>query len=133
MFAPVYQTEGASGADLYSANTKTVMIMPGEFASIPTGLRIELPPGYEAQVRPRSGLSRKFGIGILNSPGTVDADYRGEIEVILFNFSRKPFAIKPKMRIAQLTISQVTHAKFIKARKLRKTVRASGGFGHTGI
>ncbi len=130
---PHYQTREAAGADLYSANRRPVVIKPGEFKAIPTGLHIELPSGYEAQVRPRSGLAKKSGIGILNTPGTIDADYRGEIEVILFNLANKPFIVKPQMRIAQLVISRIFRPQFIKVNRLRKTKRGRGGFGHTGV
>ena len=132
-FKPVYQTVDAAGADLCSANVRSITLNPGEYKSIPTGLVIEIPKGYEGQVRPRSGLAKKFGIGILNGPGTIDADYRGQIEVILFNISKRPFKIKPKMRIAQLVINRTIRARYVPVSKLKKTRRASGGFGHTGI
>ena len=132
-FEPSYQTKGAVGADIYSANTKSIFIKPNQYRSVPTDLHLELPYGYEAQIRPRSGLARNFGIGILNSPGTIDADYRGEIQVVLFNFSKKIFVVKPKMRIAQLIVSKVTRPRFIKTKNLKMTKRANGGFGHTGI
>ncbi len=127
---PQYQTAEASGIDLHSAESLT--IKPGEFQVIDTGIAIELPKGLEAQVRPRSGLAVKYGIGVLNSPGTIDADYRGEIKVILFNFGKKTFKIKKYDRIAQLVFSSVTKVTLKEQKKLSKTARGSGGFGHTG-
>lgn len=127
---PQYQTAEASGIDLHSAESLT--IKPGEFQVIDTGIAIELPKGLEAQVRPRSGLAAKYGIGVLNSPGTIDADYRGEIKVILFNFGKKPFKVKKYDRIAQLVFSSVTKVTLKEQKKLSKTARGSGGFGHTG-
>jgi dUTP pyrophosphatase len=100
---------------------------------IPTGIRVEIPDGYEAQVRPRSGLAKEYGIGILNAPGTIDADYRGEIKVILFNYSDKPFTVKSRDRIAQLVFSKVVRARFVQTKRLRRTRRQSGGLGHTGL
>ncbi|MEO0091977.1 MAG: dUTP diphosphatase [candidate division WOR-3 bacterium] len=127
---PKYQTQDASGIDLHSAENLT--INPGTFQIVGTGIAIELPKGFEAQVRPRSGLAAKYGIGVLNSPGTIDADYRGEIKVILFNFGKKPFKIKKHDRIAQLVFSSVTKVTLKEQKRLSKTARGSGGFGHTG-
>lgn len=127
---PKYQTQDASGVDLHSAETLT--INPGTFQIVGTGIAIELPKGLEAQVRPRSGLAAKYGIGVLNSPGTIDADYRGEIKVILFNFGKKSFKIKKHDRIAQLVFSPVTKVTLKEQKRLSKTARGSGGFGHTG-
>jgi dUTP pyrophosphatase len=128
---PVYQTAGASGTDI--AAIEAVTIPPGSFRPVRTGVFVELPPGMEIQVRPRSGLALKHGIGILNSPGTIDADYRGEIIVILFNFSRRRFAVSPGDRIAQLVFSPVARVRLVPARTLKTTGRGHGGFGHTGI
>ncbi|MGB9720056.1 MAG: dUTP diphosphatase [bacterium] len=131
-FIPKYQTPQSAGCDLYADIQRTVVLRPHDFCAIPTGIKIEIPAGYEAQVRPRSGLALKYGIGILNAPGTIDADYRGEIKVILFNFGRKGVRIKPGDRIAQMVIAKVIKAEFRKVRKLNRTERGSGGFGHTG-
>jgi len=129
-FTPNYQTPDASGVDLHSA--ERTIIKSGAFQLVSTGIAIEMPKGMEAQVRPRSGLAAKWGIGILNSPGTIDADYRGEIKVILFNFSKKPFKINKGDRIAQLVFSKVTKVVLKEQKQLSKTKRGSGGFGHTG-
>ncbi len=129
---PQYQSDEAAGCDLYACVDKEIVIQPGHFCAVPTGIKIETPKGYEAQVRPRSGLAMKNGIGILNSPGTIDADYRGEIKVILFNFGKKAFKINRGERIAQLVFIRVTRAQFIPTQRLKKTKRGSGGFGHTG-
>ncbi|MCS7250054.1 MAG: dUTP diphosphatase [candidate division WOR-3 bacterium] len=127
---PKYQTPDASGLDLYSAEDK--VIKKKSFATIRTGIAIEIPKGYEAQVRPRSGLAKNYGIGVLNSPGTIDADYRGEIMVILFNFSNKNFKIKKGERIAQLVFSPIVKVKWVEVKELKKSKRNEGGFGHTG-
>lgn len=127
---PVYQTEDASGLDLYSAEDK--IIKKKSFATVRTGIIIEIPKGYEAQIRPRSGLAKNYGIGILNSPGTIDADYRGEIMVILFNFLNKDFKIKKGERIAQIVFSPITKIEWVEVKKLNKSKRNEGGFGHTG-
>jgi len=127
---PRYQTADASGVDLHSA--QDITIKPGNFQMVDTGIAIEMPKGLEAQVRPRSGLAAKWGIGVLNSPGTIDADYRGEIKVILFNFSKKPFKINKGDRIAQLVFSKVTRVALKEHKSLSKTTRGAGGFGHTG-
>ncbi len=131
-YLPRYQTEDASGCDLCANIKKELTINPGEYMTIPTGIRLEIPRGYEAQVRPRSGLASKYGIGILNAPGTIDADYRGEIKVILFNFGKKPFKIKRNDRIAQLVFSNFVKVCFKPKKVLSKTKRGAGGFGHTG-
>lgn len=132
-FVPEYQSDGASGCDLYAAIKSSVVIKAHGFCLIPTGIRVEIPDGYEAQVRPRSGLAKEHGIGVLNAPGTIDADYRGEIKVILFNYSDKPFRVSRRDRIAQLVFSKVVRARFIRTKRLRRTVRQSGGLGHTGL
>jgi dUTP pyrophosphatase len=129
---PRYQSELASGCDLYADIKRSVSIPPGGFYTVSTGIRIEIPVGYEAQVRPRSGLAKKNGLGILNAPGTIDADYRGEIMVILFNFGREPFTIRRRDRIAQLVFCPVEQADFRVVKRLRRTRRGRGGFGHSG-
>lgn len=131
-FIPQYQTKNAAGCDLCASIDEKLVLEPGTYALVPTGISIEIPAGYEAQVRPRSGLAAKHGLGVLNGPGTIDADYRGEIKVILFNFSKKPFPIERGDRIAQLVFSQVTRVEFEIVDKLKETKRGIGGFGHTG-
>lgn len=131
-FLPEYQTPLSAGCDLCADIQKTIILKPQEYCIIPTGIHIELPEGYEAQVRPRSGLASKYGIGILNSPGTIDPDYRGEIKVILFNFGSKSIKIKRGDRIAQLVFAPVVRVIFKRVKKLKKTERGKGGFGHTG-
>jgi dUTP pyrophosphatase len=130
---PHYQTENSAGVDLYAAVEGELVIDSGMWKLIPTGIALAIPEGYEGQVRPRSGLALKYGIGMLNAPGTIDADYRGEISVILFNFSDRPFTIQRGDRIAQLVFSRLEKAKFEKVRELSETARGSGGFGHTGV
>ena len=129
---PEYKSDAASGMDLLAANREDVVLAPGDIRLIPTGLHISLPVGYEAQVRPRSGLALKHGLTIVNAPGTVDADYRGEIGVILANLGKEPFAVKRGTRIAQLVVARVTHAAWVKVDRLDETNRGQGGFGHTG-
>jgi dUTP pyrophosphatase len=131
---PAYQSADAAGLDLLAAVPEgTPMVLaPGKYALIPTGLTIALPPGYEAQVRPRSGLAAKHGVTVLNAPGTVDADYRGEISVILINHGGAPFPIRRGERIAQMVIASVTRAELVAAASLSATDRGSGGFGSTG-
>ncbi len=131
-FIPKYQSKQAAGCDLYADIDDPVVLEPGKYNIVPTGVRIELPQGYEAQVRPRSGMAMKYGIGILNAPGTIDADYRGEIKVILFNLGQESFRIESGDRIAQLVFNRVVQAEFISVDKLKETKRGSGGFGHTG-
>lgn len=132
---PTYETAQAAGLDLRAAvpEDKPVKLRPGDRALVPTGLAIALPPGYEAQVRPRSGLAIKHGITCLNSPGTVDADYRGELCVILINHGRKKFKIKRGERIAQMLIAPVTRIEWAPADELPDTERGAGGFGSTGV
>jgi dUTP pyrophosphatase len=132
---PAYQTEHAAGMDLVAAvpEDAPMVLAPGAYGMIPTGLVIALPPGFEAQVRPRSGLAAKFGITALNSPGTIDADYRGEINVLLINHGREPFTIKRGERIAQMIVAPVTHATLVPVDgELSATARGTGGFGSTG-
>ena len=130
---PGYMSSGASGMDLYAAVADPVVIPPGEVALIPVGIRIALLEGFEAQVRPRSGLAAKHGIGILNSPGTIDSDYRGEIKVIMFNFGKEPFVVNRGDRIAQMVITRVARAVLVEQDDLEDTQRGGGGFGHTGV
>ena len=130
---PAYETEGSAGMDLRAALDEPVVLAPLQRAMIPTGLRIALPQGYECQIRPRSGLAAKHGITVLNSPGTIDADYRGEIKVILVNLSNKPFTINPGERVCQMVISRYSRAEWVQVKVLDETERGSGGFGHTGV
>jgi dUTP pyrophosphatase len=131
---PAYQSEHAAGLDLLAAvsSAGSITIAPGARALVPTGLAIALPEGYEAQVRPRSGLAARDGLTILNSPGTIDADYRGEIQVLLVNLGSEPVVVSRGMRIAQLVIAPVVRAHIIETTSLDKTSRGSGGFGSTG-
>lgn len=129
---PAYATHEAAGADLKAFITEPVILEPGESKLIPTGFKMALPEGYEAQVRPRSGLALKHGITVLNTPGTIDSDYRGEVCVILINHSKQPFTVVPSMRIAQLVIAPVVRAHFKPAKNLATSTRNTGGFGHTG-
>ena len=131
---PQYQSENASGMDLVAAlpEGREVILDPGERALIPTGLAIELPRGYEAQIRPRSGLALLSGVTVLNSPGTIDADYRGEIGVILINFGQSPFSVRRGARIAQLVVCSTERVAFIKSERLTASERGPNGFGSTG-
>ncbi len=130
---PAYETDHASGMDLRAAVTEPVVLDPGARALIPTGLRIALPPGVEAQVRPRSGLAVRHGISMANTPGTIDADYRGEIKVILINLGQEPFTVNRGDRIAQMVIAPVLRATWNLVPTLDETQRGEGGFGHTGL
>jgi dUTP pyrophosphatase len=130
---PAYHTAGAAGLDLVAALTKPMNLAPRARALIPTGLVFELPRGFEAQVRPRSGLALRHGVTVLNSPGTIDSDYRGEVQVILVNLGTKNLRIERGERIAQLIISPVTHATLAVATKVKETARGAGGFGSTGL
>ena len=129
---PKYETEGSSGMDIAAIIDKKVEINPGEKAIIPTGFSLSIPEGFEVQIRPRSGLAAKKGISILNTPGTIDADYRGEIKIILINLSKEKFVVEKGMRVAQMVISPVIQAKLEEVKELPKTSRGSGGFGSTG-
>jgi dUTP diphosphatase len=131
---PKYQTPASAGLDLPAAvaEDEPVTIPPGEWRLIPTGLSIALPDGYEAQIRPRSGLAAKFGISMVNTPGTVDADYRGEMKVNLINHGKEPFVVKRGERIAQMIIAPVTHIEWAPVARLDETARGTGGFGSTG-
>ncbi len=129
---PAYETVASAGMDLRAELEEDVILKPLERALIPTGLFIELPIGYEAQIRPRSGLSFKYGIGVLNSPGTIDADYRGEIKIILVNLSNTEYIVKDGERIAQMIIAKHSTISWTEVEVLDETNRGSGGFGHTG-
>lgn len=129
---PEYKTGGSAGADLHAYVKEPLTLEPMGRVAVPTGIRIELPPGYEAQVRPRSGLALEKGITCLNSPGTVDSDYRGEIKVILVNLGQKPVRIEPGDRIAQLVIARYTNARFEMKEQISISSRGDGGFGSTG-
>jgi len=129
---PAYETIHSAGMDLRANPEAPVVIASLERALIPTGLFIELPEGYEAQIRPRSGLAARSGITILNAPGTIDADYRGEIKVILVNLSKETFTVNPGERIAQMIISRHEKAEWVEVESLNETARGTGGFGHTG-
>ena len=129
---PAYETEHAAGMDLRAAVNETVVLAPGQRRLVPSGIRIALPPGTEAQVRPRSGLAVKHGISMVNAPGTIDADYRGEIKIILINHGDKPFTLQRGDRIAQLIVAPVLRVKWRQVDVLDATPRGAGGFGHTG-
>jgi dUTP pyrophosphatase len=130
---PQYMTEGSSGMDLYASLNQEVTLEPGERKLIPTGISVAIPEGFEGQIRPRSGLAIQKGIGIVNGPGTIDADYRGEIGVLLINFGKEPFSIRNGDRIAQMIFSQVYRVTLEEVDDLPPTQRQGGGFGHTGI
>lgn len=130
---PRYMSDHAAGMDLYAAVDASLVIPPGEWKLVPTGLAIALPDGYEAQVRPRSGLALKQGVSVLNTPGTVDADYRGEVGVILMNHSKMDLVIKRGDRIAQMIINKIERIEFEEVEALPETDRGAGGFGHTGV
>ncbi|HXJ20450.1 MAG TPA: dUTP diphosphatase [Polyangia bacterium] len=130
--APRYMSEGAAGLDLASASPEPIEIPPGGRAAVPTGLAFEIPRGFEGQVRGRSGLARKFGIGLPNAPGTIDSDYRGEVVVLLINWGTEPFVVNTGDRVAQLIIAPVVTAELEEAADLADSKRGAGGFGHTG-
>jgi len=130
---PQYMTEGSSGMDLYASLAQDVTVIPGERKLIPTGISVAIPEGLEGQIRPRSGLAIQKGIGIVNGPGTIDADYRGEVGVLLINFGKEPFTICNGDRIAQMVISPVYRVTLEEVDDLPPTRRQGGGFGHTGI
>jgi len=129
---PGYMTGGSAGMDLYAAVAEVEVLKPGEIKLIPTGLSIALPDGYEAQIRPRSGLALKYGITMVNTPGTIDADYRGEIGLIMVNLGQALFEIRRGDRVAQMVINRVTRAELVEVKDLDETDRSSGGFGSTG-
>lgn len=130
---PRFMTSGAAGMDLYANVTENVVIAPGRIKLVPTGISIAVPEGYEAQIRPRSGLAIKHGISLVNTPGTIDSDYRGEINLIMINFSDKSFVIKRGDRIAQMVINKIEIPNIIEVQELDETNRGSGGFGSTGL
>ncbi|MDD4202384.1 MAG: dUTP diphosphatase [Candidatus Omnitrophica bacterium] len=130
---PGYATVGSSGMDLYADVKEDTILGPGQIKLISTGIYIALPQGYEAQIRPRSGLALKHGISMVNSPGTVDADYRGLIGLIMINHGNEPFIIKRGDRVAQMVVTQVSKVEFFEAEQLENTSRSQGGFGHTGV
>lgn len=127
---PVYASAGAAGADLKAAEDGT--LAPGEYKTVKTGIRLEIPEGYEVQIRPRSGLAAKYGVTMLNSPGTIDSDYRGEIGVIMINHGKAPFSFKKGERIAQMVLAEFVKCEFTPVDALSDTKRGEGGFGHTG-
>jgi len=130
---PQYATEGSAGMDICAAVEKDMIIFPGETVLVPTGFIIELPKGHEAQIRPRSGLAVKHNIGILNSPGTIDSDYRGEVKIILTNFGKSQYVIRRGDRIAQMIVAKYERVQWQEASSLAESARGEGGFGHTGI
>ncbi|MFM9957670.1 MAG: dUTP diphosphatase [Phycisphaerales bacterium] len=132
---PRYQTDHAAGMDLHACIPvgETVVLAPGDIRVIPLGFAVAIPHGFEGQVRPRSGLATKFGVTVPNAPGTVDADYRGEMMVALINLGKQPFTVEPGMRIAQLVIAPVSRAAIVEVGELSETARGSGGFGSTGV
>lgn len=130
---PEYKSEGSAGADVFAFLEKPMSVEPGATVLVPTGIFIELPEGFEAQIRPRSGLALHHNITLLNTPGTIDSDYRGEIKIIVTNFGKDSFVIENGMRIAQMVVAKVWQAEFDMADELQKTKRNDGGFGHTGI
>jgi len=129
---PAYQSEHAAGMDIYAAVEQPLTIAPGMVTAVPTGVRLEIPPGFEAQVRPRSGLALKHRIGIPNGPGTIDADYRGELKVLLINLGTEDFVVNRGDRVAQLVFAPVSRASLAISEELGETARGEGGFGHTG-
>jgi len=130
---PFYASEHASGLDISSASPDDIVLEPMQTMLIPTNLKIEIPPGYEGQIRPRSGLAIRHSIGIINSPGTIDADYRGELKILLTNFGKESYTVRFGDRIAQLIISRIERAEVILSDSLSETKRDEGGFGHTGL
>ncbi len=130
---PRYETAGAAGMDLLAAVTADLVLQPGARAIVPTGLQMAIPEGFEVQVRPRSGLAAKNGVTVLNAPGTIDSDYRGEVGVILINHGAEPFTISRGTRIAQMVIAAVTQGALVEAETLDATARGAGGFGSTGV
>lgn len=129
---PSYATDGSAGVDLAACLDRPVVIEPGSRTAVGTGLRIALPPGYEAEIRPRSGLAAKHGLTLVNAPGTIDADYRGEIRILLINLGTEPVTIRRGDRIAQMLVRPVSRAAFVEVGELPPTARGEGGFGHTG-
>ncbi|HQY50830.1 MAG TPA: dUTP diphosphatase [Ignavibacteria bacterium] len=132
VFIPEYKTSGSAGMDLCSSSEETILITSSEYALVPTNLIIEIPEGFEGQIRPRSGLALNNGITVLNSPGTIDCDYRGEIKVLLINHGKKDFAVKAGDRIAQLIIAKYIKCELIQSEEISDSVRGEGGYGSTG-
>jgi len=130
---PLYATEGSAGMDICAAVDQDVELAPGQTALVPTGFSIELPLGYEAQIRPRSGLAIKHQIGLMNAPGTIDSDYRGEVRIVVTNFGTKPFVVKRGDRIAQMIVARYSRVQWDEVEELEGSQRGSGGFGHTGV
>ncbi|MEN6371062.1 MAG: dUTP diphosphatase [Armatimonadota bacterium] len=130
---PSYATAGSVGMDLFAAVTQELSLMPGERTLVPTGIRIAVPDGYEAQIRPRSGLAVKHGLSLVNSPGTIDSDYRGQVQVVIINLGSEAIIIRRGDRIAQMVICPVIRARLVKSTSLPETTRGEGGFGHTGV
>ena len=130
---PCYMTPQSAGMDICAALEEAVRLEPGSIFLIPTGFAMALPPGFEAQIRPRSGLAAKFGIGLINAPGTIDADYRGEVKIPVINLGQEPFTVQRGDRIAQMVIQRVCRPQIVVVNQLDKTDRDSGGFGHTGV
>ncbi len=130
---PAYETEGSAGMDIRASLDEDVILEPGDIKLIPTGISISIPMGYEGQIRPRSGLALKHGIGMVNSPGTIDSDYRGEVRIIMINHGKKSFTVKHGDRIAQMIIARLCNAVIEEVSELDSTKRGQGGFGHSGI
>ncbi len=130
---PAYATEGSAGLDLRAAVEDVLVIAPGERVLVPTGLRVAIPPGFEGQVRARSGIALRHGVGLPNAPGTIDSDYRGELKVLLTNWGHEPYTIRRGDRVAQLVVAPVARAEVVRVERLAGTTRQDGGFGHTGI
>lgn len=130
---PSYKTRGAAGADICAFLKENLVIRPGERAAVPTGISVEIPEGYEIQVRPRSGLAFKNGVTVLNTPGTIDSDYRGELMVILINLGKEEFTVKNGDRIAQIVLAPALQASFVQTETLSQTQRGNGGLGSTGV
>jgi dUTP pyrophosphatase len=130
---PGYETSGSAGMDVCAANDDEIIISPGQVALVPSGFAVAIPPGYEIQVRPRSGLAVKHSVTVINSPGTIDSDYRGEVKIGLINHGRTNFIIKRGDRVAQLVLAPVIQAKWLLTDSLDETERGAGGFGHTGV
>lgn len=130
---PRYMTEDAAGMDLVAGVPNDLTLNPGDITLVPTGFAMAVPRGYEAQIRPRSGIAVKHGVSVVNSPGTIDADYRGEVKIALINLGKAPYLIRRGDRIAQMVIKKVTQARFVVVEELDDTKRGAGGFGHTGV
>ncbi len=130
---PTYATNGAAGMDIYAAVEQDLTVKEGVTLLVPTGFSMEIPIGYEAQIRPRSGLAIKYNIGLMNSPGTIDSDFRGEVKIVVTNFGKNDFVVKRGDRIAQMVIAKYERVEWIETDQLSETERGAGGFGHTGI